>query len=172
MRKRKYLIAVAVLGVALFSLPAYQILHSPQEPTYNGRPLHFWLDQLVRSRMSGVPAVLDTDQTGEAQAAIRAIGTNAIPTLLRMVRAHDSPIKHRLILLSLRQSVIPVHWHTDGEHHFQAAAAFQVLGRLGNAAAPELMDIELHDPDPGVRHAADDALFFVQPQPEGPIEGF
>jgi hypothetical protein len=170
MRKRKYPIVAAVLALAFLALPAYLIPRSPPEPTFKGKPLRFWLDQLVRSRMSGVPAVLDTDKTGEAQAAIRAIGTNAIPTLLRMVRAHDSPIKHRLILLSLRQSVIPVHWHTDGEYHFQAAAAFQVLGRSASPAAPELMDIELYDPDPAVRHAADDALFFVQPQPGDPIE--
>jgi hypothetical protein len=165
MWKRKYPIVAAVLVLAFLALPAYLIPRSPPEPTYNGKPLHFWLDQLVRSRMSGVPAVLNADKTGEAQAAIRAIGTNAIPTLLRMVRAHDSPLKHRLILLLHRQSLIPVPWHTDGEYHFQAAAAFQVLGHSASPAAPELMDLALHDPDPAVRHAAADALFFIQPQP-------
>jgi hypothetical protein len=169
-RKWKYLLLTAALVLALLALPAWLVSRSPPEPAYNGKPLHFWLDQLVRNRMSGVPAVLNADKTGEAQAAIRAIGTNTIPTLIRMVRAHDFPIKHRLILLLHRQSLIPVPWRSDGEYHFQAMVAFQILGRSASPAAPVLIDIELHDSDPAVRHAADDALFFIQPQPADPFQ--
>jgi hypothetical protein len=172
MRKRKYLLLTAVLALALLALPAWLVLRSPPEPAYNGKPLHFWLDQLVHSRMSGVPAILDTDKTGEAQEAIRAIGANAIPTLLRMVRAHDSSIEHRLILLLYRQSVVPVPWRTDGERRFQAMAAFAVLGRSANAAAPVLMDIALHDPDPAVRQSAKTDVLLVQPRFDAPFYGF
>jgi hypothetical protein len=50
------------------------------EPRYKGRTLSYWLER------SGNNAVLDRPPDQEATTAIRTIGTNALPFLLRWIR--------------------------------------------------------------------------------------
>jgi hypothetical protein len=53
------------------------------------------------------PDALESNQV----AAIRAIGTNGIPTLLRMLRAQDSAIKAKLAVLLRKQTFVSFRTH-------------------------------------------------------------
>lgn len=86
---------LAAMALGSRSLP------SEREPTCQGRSLHEWLDEYYadsRERMED-----DTPQT-EAYFAIRAIGTNALPTLLRWVEQKPSPWRERFSVCSSRSS--------------------------------------------------------------------
>jgi len=81
MRKRVH-IALAVLLAALLAVVGWQVMRR-QEPVYQGKPLSSWL---IASATTGSPEAQE-----QANAAVRQVGTNALPTLLRMLRAKDSP---------------------------------------------------------------------------------
>ena len=85
MRKRVY-IALAVLLVMLAGVIAWQVLRL-REPVYQGKRLSVWLVQYGTNHWSaGRNGELDK----QAEAAIRHIGTNAIPTLLE--NNHDQRV--------------------------------------------------------------------------------
>src|SRR4051812_22980361 len=92
--RKKILIVVVLLliaaigGVICMALP-------PREPSYNGQPLSYWL---ARCEETGpISADIKDPKARECREAIRHIGTNAIPFLLRMLRAKDSALKLELI---------------------------------------------------------------------------
>src|SRR5437016_1990502 len=81
------LVFVLIVGIGgLFWLAL-----TPQEPSHKGKPLRFWL-----SRATEAGAVFSDQKDPnviECREAIRSIGTNAIPMLLRILRAKDSTFK-------------------------------------------------------------------------------
>jgi hypothetical protein len=100
MRKRVQ-IAVAVLLAAIAGLAVWQGLRSPErEPVYQGKRLSSWL---IASVTNGTP-----EAQAQAYAAVRQVGPNALPTLLRMLRAKDSRLKAELMALADKQHVIKV----------------------------------------------------------------
>src|SRR5262245_21189458 len=80
MRKRKLFIFASLILIALALL---LISRRTSEPIYNGRSLSDWL-----ARYGAGP---DSD---EAEDAIRAIGTNALPFLIEWIQ-HDPPAWRR-----------------------------------------------------------------------------
>src|ERR1035441_2154889 len=85
MRKRLY-IALAVLVTAALAVVGWQVLRPPEpEPVYQGKPLSSWLN--YRTALKPMPRKI---QEQEADDAVRQAGTNALSTLLRMLRAKDS----------------------------------------------------------------------------------
>jgi hypothetical protein len=69
-----------LLEISAFVLLAFW---GSAEPSYQGQSLSRWLEQYQSARLSGTRSV-------EAAGAIRQMGTNALPTLIRMIRARDS----------------------------------------------------------------------------------
>jgi HEAT repeat protein len=135
MRKRVY-IALAVLLVALVSVIVWQVLHAQErEPVYQGKPLSSWLKPIIGKSFYDDPQVLKADE------ALRRIGTNAIPTLLRMLRAKDSPLKVKLVKLARSQHFIKTEWLLAGDWNNLATRAFQMLGAKGESAVPALIEI-------------------------------
>ena len=88
MRKRVG-IALAVVLVALGGVVGFQIL-CPQErePVYQGRALRFWLRDYAGWDIG--PKTW-AEAKVRAEDAVRQIGTNAIPNLLKMVSKTESP---------------------------------------------------------------------------------
>jgi hypothetical protein len=64
----------------------------------------------------------DNDYSHQANEAVSAIGTNGIPTLLRLLRAKDSNLKIRVMGLLQRQHIVKIEY-TPAEHWNVAAAA-------------------------------------------------
>src|ERR1044071_8344091 len=92
---------------------------SPQ-PSYGGRNLTEWL---VRLEAKG-----EEDQ--EAVLAVRQIGTNAIPFLMKMMRSEDSRLKRHLIGMLQMQRIIKFRIMDEARRHMQGAMGFAALGPI------------------------------------------
>jgi hypothetical protein len=127
-------IALAVLLVAvggvIVSVIVWQLLQW-REPVYQGESLSSWLNNV--------------DSTGKLSAsaaeAVRQMGTEALPTLLRMLRAKDSSLKLKLIDWAERQPIVKIK-HTPAEElNLRAKCAFAALGAKAQSAVPALIEI-------------------------------
>ncbi len=137
----------------------------PHEPVYQGKPLGFWLEQYGSNHWTHPNNDLDK----QAQAAIRHIGTNAIPIYLQLMTGRESPFKLKL------RAFLPKQWRT--RLHMPDALASQnelyrrrVLGAFGivalgpdaKPAVHALMRL-LNEKDPNVRYNAVFALRSLGP---------
>ncbi len=135
------LLAFIFIGVAiLLSLPE-------AEPSYEGRRLSVWLDD--------ANPIIGEEAKKLAHVALIAIGTNAIPHLLKMVLAHDSFPKQKLAEFSVWQSVVPWTYHYSPAALFQrrAVTGFRELGWEAASAIPAVTRL-LKSPDIQIRRRA------------------
>jgi hypothetical protein len=121
-------IAFAIAFVVLVGAVVWQVAQPCEsEPVYEGKRLSVWLNS-------------DTGR-GESGEVVRQIGTNAIPTLLRLLRTKDSALKVKLMDLLQRQHIIKIEYTPAETWHFRAAYAFGVLGTNAQTAVPALITI-------------------------------
>jgi HEAT repeats len=118
-------IALFVTGVIVVTGIVFYI-RRPREPIYEGRPLSVWI------------VGNDSDKASEA---MWLAGTNAIPTLFRMLRAKDSALKLKLISLARKQRIVPINYVSALERNQRAASAFGMLGASGSQAVPGLIQV-------------------------------
>jgi HEAT repeat protein len=107
------------------------------EPAYRGKPLTLWLRTYAPSSPSG----RGSPAWSEADDAVRHIGTNSIPILLKMLRASDSKLKLRLVELVQKQRLIKLHFVPATVLNIEASRAFVALGDTAKDAVPGLMKI-------------------------------
>src|SRR5882762_9142657 len=98
MRKRVWL-AVAIVGVAL--LTGLLLLMLRSEPSYQGRRLTSWIEDLSTARLfwnligvAPTPVFAryrwsQANAESAAQQAVRHIGTNGLPKLVQLIRHDD-----------------------------------------------------------------------------------
>jgi hypothetical protein len=103
-----------------------------REPSYRGKPLSFWL---LRAEAAEVLDPKDPKFI-ECREAIRGIGTNAIPMLLRILRAKDSASKKAVLKLVEKQNFVRIPLRGDEEQKGKAQAGFYLLGELASNAVP------------------------------------
>jgi hypothetical protein len=164
--KRRRMVFVGVVVLLLVGWVELYHARSP-EPRYENRTLTQWLvtyqQALVRLKSdTNAPSVL-----AASTEAVRHIGTNGIPILLKMIRTSDSSFERNTILLLHKQSLIPLAWRTDSECHNQACLGFRILGLTAKPAAGELTDLALTAPDPAARASAARALNSIVPEVDG-----
>jgi HEAT repeat protein len=140
MRKRAK-IALGVLVAAVLVVMGWQVFRPQErEPVYQGKPLSVWLQECR------------ADYRGPAHDAVRQIGTNAIPTLLKMLTKKDSLVVSKLSDLWDRHIQDSPHlpgwfrhpswyenraWCLRGE----ALLGFDILGANAQQAVPALIAI-------------------------------
>ena len=139
MRKLVY-IALAILFAALVSVVDWQVLRL-REPVYRGKRLSIWLNAYRIYGLAGVETWQVRVEQQEADEAVRQIGTNALPTLLRMLRANDSALKVKLMDLAARQHFIHINYTPADELNYRACSAFGVLRAKAQSAVPALISI-------------------------------
>ncbi len=100
-----------------------------REPRYKDKPMSFWI--------TGVGCT-----PNETQEAMDHLGTNCIPTLLRMVKAEDSPAKERFDRF-VHSFHIPIKVENAEVDHILAIHGFGLLGSQAQGAVGPL--IELYD---------------------------
>jgi HEAT repeat protein len=128
------LAVLAVLGAL-----AWQIFRPREpDPIFEGHRLSYWLGRCPRT------------ESFTAQAAVRDAGTNAIPMLLRFMRAYNSAFKRKLIALAEKQNFMASHFVSDDDH-WRVVNRFEALGPDGRCAVPELLRIYQKDPSPDSR---------------------
>jgi hypothetical protein len=119
-------------GLLIFTVlggVAWSLAHSREpDPAYLGKPLSYWVGRY------GI-------EWEKPNAAVRCAGTNAIPLLLRLMRANDSALTTSLIELADHQRFIKVHFLSAEARHYRAACGFEALGLGGESAVPELLRI-------------------------------
>jgi HEAT repeat protein len=182
---------LAVLSLlALVSIVASQVWQtSPRaspELFYQGKHLSAWLDP-AEYHEGGVDP--------EAERAVRQIGTNAIPFLLKLAAARDSPLKARVCArvpdgwldssvgrlerhaMSLEagnhEIVLPGEWFASYvrrsfHNHFSAAFGFEALGPAAKPAVPALIKL-LDDGDDDIRETAAKGLRSIGPEAQDAI---
>lgn len=133
---------LCVISLIAFSGGLVWWVLSPREPVHQGKPLSVWLDAHSKSLYLQEENGINTAEEQHGQrAAIRQIGTNAVPYLLKMLLIKDSWIKSSAIRLLTKQSFIRTRPRTDIEYHNMALAGFQALGPIAKPAVPALIDL-------------------------------
>lgn len=153
--KNRFRGAKAVIVLALCALLAWPWLQT-DEPVYHDLSLRLWLaryDELFKPLDDELPR-------GEAYTAIREIGTNGIPILLRLVDSKTLSIKWQL------EKQLGVHLHRGRNPEFRnqrlAWSGFAALGSTAEPAVPRLIEL-LNNRKPSVRAAAAISLGYIGP---------
>ena len=141
--------ASTVIVGALILSAAIWMFTPTLEPSFQGRPLGFWLRALNQ----------DSNRDAALQ-AIDAIGVKSIPFLLKRLSASDSRMKLRILNLGVSLEAID-RWDAvdlcSSARHSEAIAAFTYLGARAKAAIPKLLTLT-ESRDPRVRTSAWAAL--------------
>ncbi len=128
-----------------------------REPVYEGRTLTSWLDHHVASSAAWPP--YNSPGWKKADEALRAIATNGIPVLLKMIRAKDPP---RFVLkvfnLAGRYRWTHFHYRYALERNEEAEYAFEVLKERAVGAVPGLIKIYEENVSPSSQRCAALAL--------------
>jgi HEAT repeat protein len=111
---RRRIIFLASLLLAMLGAAVWLMATWPHEPSYNGKPLTYWLEHYWPPPPHGGGIIVADPQSVEA---IRNIGTNGILTLLRLIRADDSPLKLKLIALAQKQHLVTIEFSGGGLMH-------------------------------------------------------
>lgn len=147
--RRLVTFALLVIGGAAF---LWWRFGGDHEPSYQGHPLAFWVQQYVPCN-TNLPFAVTLSDGGAA--AVRQIGTNAVPTLLRWMRYPESNARMKLArwLQAKRPSLGADRFLVPGSYQpGNAILAIQALGTNAAGAIPELVHM-LHRKD-DARNAA------------------
>lgn len=155
--KGRILIAIMVIAVlALLARTAFQT--PPPEPEYQGKTLSYWLDQLHPSTNYNQSA------RNAAESVIGQIGTNAIPTFLRMLEERDSDLKIMVMGLLRKQHLIKIKPSlAPANRNFDALTGFRILGSKASNAVPQLIVIFNRDHDAFPQQAVPQILGQIGP---------
>ena len=164
MPKRPH-IALVILPGILLSLMAWQMSQAwvQKEPVYRGERLSVWLNAYRKYGLAGVETWQVRLEQQDADEAVRRIGTNALPTLLRMLRAQDSALKVKFMDLAAKQHLIQIRYTAAEEQHYQACCAFGMLRAKARSAVPALIQIAHQNPSHDSRCYALAALASIGP---------
>src|SRR3954463_12818626 len=154
---RKRSAVLIVFGLAIVSVVIFSQLRGVHEPVFEGRKLTSWLERHVPSSSADPP--YNSPGWHKAEAALRQIGTNAIPTLLKMIEAKDPPPwMLNMMQWGERHRVIRRRYRWANERNEEAEYAFSVLKTNGAQAVPELIRIYQRNASPSSQRCAALAL--------------
>jgi len=112
--------AVLLLGVSFWR----------REPRYKGRSLSAWLEDLD----------LETSHSpDQAEQAVRAIGTNAFPSLVRMLCSEEPFWERAVVELEKRQAVLRLRFTPANAVRYRAVLGYGVLGVAARDNVPALI---------------------------------
>ncbi len=134
MRKRRFILAGLVPAALICGIALMMAL--PTEPAYGGTRLSAWLDQLCALDSVHQPA-----QRAPQVQAVRAIGTNAIPWLLKEYRHRGGVWTWRLNQLLNKQRLIKHRFRDANDRLHRATVGFRALGEMAEPAIPDLLAI-------------------------------
>ena len=161
--KSRRVVAPAFL-IAIFGGLIWLVL-SQHELEYQGKPLRYWANQYGSNHWTAPNNELDK----QAEMAIRSIGTNAIPSLLKMMATTESPIRLKVTGAMPKKCLGLL--HIDGPleyrnkiYEYQSLGAYGLiaLGEDARTAVPALIGL-LGNKNPNVRYHAVFALRCLGP---------
>ena len=140
------------------------------EPVYQGKALSVWLVEHFPGAYG--PPFSRPQGPDKAEEAVRSLGTNALPTLVRMLRAKDPPsLVLNILKLASEQNWLKTNYRylSARLRHDAADYGFQILGTNAAPAVPELIKICGDSRDPASQDYAARALGRVGPPAEQAI---
>lgn len=140
---------IAIVGVVVWQAAQRR----EPEPAYRGKTLSSWLRGYVTS-----PYLAQ-----ECDEAVVQAGTNAFPTLLRLLRAKDAGLRARLIVLLQRQHIIKIELTPAAAWNAAASSAFWLLGTNAQTAVPALIQIADQNISPESQRSAIYSLAGIGP---------
>jgi HEAT repeats len=171
-KRRRLCIAICILSLAIAGGLVLAIgLGNRGEPVYQGKTLSLWLDDYYNSSYSSGTRRYDPAAVKAAEEAVRQIGTNGIPTLLRMIKAQNpSPVMRKVLGFArnrrLEEKLYP---RSAFQRHLEASFAFRILRTNAACAVPELIRICKEPRYPTSQASAADALGDVGPAAKAAI---
>ncbi len=154
MRKPPW-IAVPFFVAVLLACILWALFRSDQ-PTYKGRSLQSWLLQHAEAAHAG-----DQRSLLEAEFAVREIGTNTFPTLLRWISKKETPLQKKVFAV-VSDRLRRVIEREPSEYHSLTTYACGVLKSVAKPIVPQLAAL-LRDPEPSIRASAAFALAQIGP---------
>jgi hypothetical protein len=124
--------AVLVLSIVfLIALPVLFLfwLTRPANPTYHGKHLSEWLDDLDIGPF-GTPAIPGTvaeQRYDRALKVVHEIGEAAVPYLLHLLEQRDSSLKLKLVSLARKQNVIPINFRNQQQREWVVSEGSSLL---------------------------------------------
>ena len=160
----------------------------PDDPVYQGKRLSVWLADCnpklefyaLRDEAPDHEESSDTRRALEAAAALRAVGTNAVPYLLKLASSDASTLWSKAASLRLDEWVLihlksrklhdSIRSHIDKpwNDHGRARAGFKTLAERASPAVPGLIRL-LNSPNDDTRETAADALGAVGPAAQAAV---
>ena len=151
-KQKKLLIVIAFVAASLAaSVGLFFVFHRKPEPIYGGCTLSYWAERYAKAYFSQrafvSPNLGYAGVDAEAEKAIRAIGTNALPFVVEWLHFEQAHSSVRLFY-SLRMNRLPQPLR-DGMHELafkelaqrRAQLAYYVLQILGPQASPVAPDL-------------------------------
>lgn len=134
--RRKFTAKIVAVLVVLVGLAVIWLLSS-SEPNYQGKKLSAWLKDFDKPYETTFIVSFD-DMPADALKAIRAMGADSLPTLLKHIQAHDSLVVEKLYDLWDKQSVIKFRPTPAIVIQRRASIALAALGPKALPALPQL----------------------------------
>jgi hypothetical protein len=140
-------------------------VYKPAEPAYDGKPLSYWLHKY------GVNTPIDSDlpefkaERDVAEAAIRSIGTNAVPHLIAMAKC-DPPSWRSTLVMRLpgwAKRFVGEWGLLQADPAGDASIGFEILGTNAQAAIPEMVKLMADKTLPVRARRATVALCYLGP---------
>jgi len=126
----------------------------PREPRYGGKSLTSWLADLDLES-SHSPA--------QAEVAVRAIGTNAFPSLLKMLCTKEPAWERAVVAFERRQSVLRFRFTPASAVRYRAVLGYGVLGVAAKDNVPALIQVLTSENSTQVRASTAAALGCIGP---------
>ena len=132
-----------IVVVVLALLAGILLSQRNREPVYEGRQLSYWLAQLYKT---------NNNASSQAASAVSQMGTNAIPSLLRMLRTHVRHSKPKCSHGLSRHGSGKFHYTDPSDIQERAQLGFELLGSKAAMAVPELIEILNQKCFPGIEN--------------------
>jgi hypothetical protein len=136
-------------------LCASAAIAADQEPSYNGRLLSQWLGDLQLGQ-AGVGV-------SPTEAAVRALGTNAIPTLLKWI-SYERPLSQQMSEAQATTTWRPSRKLSPAELAERSRYAFGMLNAAARPAIPELTRLARTSSDPERAYCCAASLASIGPE--------
>lgn len=168
-RKRKRWLIALIATMASFGF--WFVFLQNTEPTFHGKPLSYWIKMSYWVRVSPTSMQQsDGIKRAEAKKAIRTIGTNGLPFLVKWV-TNDAPAWRRNLWSHisagpswLKRSPMIVWIGDDGTtRYLEAKSAFEELGPIAAPAIPTLARAAKTRSNMTLREKAIGALLSIGP---------
>lgn len=130
------------------------------EPKLEGLPLSDWL---IRNFYSNSMPHL------EQIPMVQALGSNAVPTLMRFLKAKDSILLSNAVQILKKQDFVAVNYVPAEEKHWKSWLGFLALGERASNAVPELVQLYQSSGSVDLRSRVARVFFAIGPSAEPAI---